>query len=182
MICSKNCTLCPICHSAAVIAKGCAANIVCPGCNSLVSSWTVRCNQPTALQSGDIEDNIIQQEFTLKGPDSDKDPIRYYELREKHQNFALFAMTSFNKIDNCINTIGCLLNTDNCNGWGEEQVRAIEALGMNLHALMVTGDKEARKCGLIRWLIHQEMPLWTLLTVIALPYIVSFIVCQMESV
>jgi hypothetical protein len=54
-------------------------------------------------------------------------------------------MTSFNKIDNCINTIGCLLNTDNCNGWGEEQVRAIEALGMNLHALMVTGDKEGKK-------------------------------------
>jgi hypothetical protein len=47
-------------------------------------------------------------------------------------------MTSFNKIDNCI-------NTDNCNGWGEEQVRAIEALGMNLHALMVTGDKEGKK-------------------------------------
>lgn len=88
--------------------------------------------------------NMEDQIFSLEPPDSEQDPVRFYEHREKNEKFARFAITSYNKEKDEIINVGCALNTDTCVEWSGDQMREVEALGMKLHSLLIEGDKESR--------------------------------------
>ena len=124
--------------------KGCAPEMVCPGCNSTVRSWTLRCIETSQDQSGELISKVVERNYELPAADAESDPIRYYEANERHKSFARLAMTGLDATNDCINTISCVLNTSNCNEWSEEQKRAVETLGMNLHAMMITGDEAGK--------------------------------------
>jgi hypothetical protein len=126
--------------------RGSAYLFDCPGCNSSITSWTVRGTEIHQSRSETKRSTPLEQSHFVKAPDKDADPIRYYQQFEKSEKFARIAMASYNKKEDSVNILSTDVVTDNCNEWSEKQLEVVETIGMSLHGLLVKGDKEGEKC------------------------------------